>query len=255
MSWREIGRRTGIRWDTAKRLAREAGIQKPLYNAVITGKKLDWLAREGIEPAATMCSVEVMKTHRKHFLDKYGYVARNASLLNQTTDHVDTNIAMLENATPPIDWKSEEHHLWKLISHNSETLRKKIALFESVGASAELHHLLIKISAGKIKLYSSDKKYYADLRQAILEERNGIPRLLKHAQEITTHYIRLNGWTWAKEYFDAGENAAVTALSECKNRKNNPVAALVIMSAAVEQSIKKIAQGRAQRRYVTQIKA
>jgi len=169
-----------------------------------------------------------------HMREEHGSaVTHYCPVLTTGIEKLDRNIALLESQHVP--WDDPDTGLYKLLGDKTETLRKKLALFASVGASSELHYVLISTIIHKTEIYEKEK--FRELRTAIIE--NDYETLMVYTRGIAMHNIKINFWKNNLEYHEVATEAAMSALAECKDRRNNPAAALAIMTVAVEMAVKK----------------
>jgi|GEM_PF-3386458 hypothetical protein len=194
------------------------------------------------------CSIPRMEKIILHMETRHGYRVRNYFILHSDTEKLDRNIALLD--AHGIPWYDYGTDLYKLLGDKTETLMKKLELFDSVGASPELQYVLVGGILKKREIYSQDSDKRSELRNAVIE--NDLIRLMNCSHEIAMRTIMKKSWTNLEEYHDAATDAAMNALAECKDRKRDPAATLAIMTVAVEMAVKKKAMEFATRIGITE---
>jgi len=240
-SYRTIGQRAGTTEACAWGIAKAAGIKKP--NSLKIPEKERAAREKFLEDAGIECTTSERKTgigsiadmaeRILHMLNEHDYAVRNYAFLRCTAKKVDTSIGILDEYG--IDWRDYEKELWRLIGNSPNYIRSQMKLLNDVGASPELHHLLLKKLSGKLKCYASDKPLYADLRRVVVE--NDVQSILTYAKRVAHHTLAHRKLSRREEYFELAQDAALLVLGECSRSEKNPADLLALMSAAVEVAI------------------
>jgi len=238
-TFERIGRSAGITENRAVEIATAAGIKKPssqLISPEEHAAREKFLEDAGIEHSSDgrVTSVKRMKARALHMLRKHKYVVSQCKpFLILTSKRVDAGIRVLDHYK--IDWKDRDKELWKLIGNSSDSIRNKMKIFTAVGASPELHYLLLKKLDGRLEYYSSDKPLYANLRRAVNER--DMTAILTYAAQVAHHTLTYRQFSRRSDYFNLAQDAAVSVLRECACPEKNPAAFLTLMSAAVDVAI------------------
>lgn len=169
-----------------------------------------------------------------HMLKKHEYeVLHYDPFLKLREKKLDTSIAMFEQHR--VDWRDYDKGLWKLIGASPQTLGSKLELFSTIGASPELHYLLLKKWSNRFAHYESERAPYPALRKAVVE--NNVPAILEHSGSIAGYAIRLNSFSYSPEYFDAAKDAALNVHSNCRHPEKNPALFLTLVSCAADAAV------------------